>query len=609
MEYDEVDTAEDQASSVNRERTCKDIMLMIKLKMKWFLQEAEFKISFDDCMMSMTLFVLFADSFKVIFLPEKSDYSFIVANTICFFFFIFEFLANTWVQSRFSFKPGNIKISGYIFCFFWFCDIIAIISMFPDISWIANPLGMGDVANATSGNANYKRAGRIVRLIRLIRLIRLFKIYMERKKREKEQAVLQELVEKGEIDATDATKHKLLHDSRGTKVGGQLSAAIIQRVIILILVILIILPLLTFTEEDTSQVYASHLAHQTNIDYKNGVGGISCDSLKSIISSLLKNVYDLKGAKLLKVAMSVEGIPLPNCPSPTNDEYWIHNPGLIESLRPAAMVSYDMSKKIGGNDYRTQVTFNVQSSLAENAEYSIYMTIFIGAIMIGGATIFTNDAQEYVLSPIERMMNLVELISKDPLRPIEDLANLHGSQGQVKPGDYEMKLLENTIKKITDLLRVGFGEAGAGIIAHNLDVKGSSKGVNATLPGQRVYAIVGFCDIHHFEDVLAALAADVLPFVNSIANIVHSAVHTWKGQCNKNLGNAFVIVWRIENETKLSEFFESQGFIKKEKRSGSISERARSSSIDSNEATPIQEEEGTGTGMKKSSRFKEDSPN
>jgi len=591
MEYDEVDTAEDQVSSIYRERSCKDIAMMIKLKMKWFLQEAELKISFDDCMMAMTLFVLFADSFKVIFLPEKSDYSFIVANTICFFFFIFEFLANTWVQSRFSFKPGNIKISGYIFCFFWFCDIIAIISMVPDISWIANPLGMGDVANATSGNANYKRAGRIVRLIRLIRLIRLFKIYMERKKREKQDEALHELVAKGELDAADVTKHKLLHDSRGTKVGGQLSAAIIQRVIILILVILIILPLLTFTEEDTSQVFASQLVHQANIDYKNGVGGISCDSLNSIISSLLKNVYDLKGAKLLKVAMTVnDGDPLANCPSPTNDEYWIYNPGLIESLRPAAMVVYDMSRKYGNTRYNTEVIFNVQDSLAENAEYSIYMTLFIGFIMIGGATIFTNDAQEYVLTPIERMMNLVELISKDPLRPIEDLAHLHGSNEQVKPGDFEMKLLENTIKKITDLLRVGFGEAGAGIIAHNLDVKGSSKGLNATLPGQRVYAIVGFCDIHHFEDVLAALAADVLPFVNSIANIVHSAVHTWKGQCNKNLGNAFVIVWRIENETKLSEFFESQGFIKKEKRSGSISERARSSSIDSNEATPIQEE-------------------
>jgi hypothetical protein len=29
-------------------------------------------------------------------------------------------------------------------------------------------------------------------------------------------------------------------------------------------------------------------------------------------------------------------------------------------------------------------------------------------------------------------------------------------------------------------------------------------------------------------------------------------VHTWSGQCNKNLGNAFVIVWRIGDEHTLA---------------------------------------------------------
>jgi hypothetical protein len=29
-------------------------------------------------------------------------------------------------------------------------------------------------------------------------------------------------------------------------------------------------------------------------------------------------------------------------------------------------------------------------------------------------------------------------------------------------------------------------------------------------------------------------------------------VHAWSGQCNKNLGNAFVIVWRIGDESQLA---------------------------------------------------------
>lgn len=67
-----------------------------------------------------------------------------------------------------------------------------------------------------------------------------------------------------------------------------------------------------------------------------------------------------------------------------------------------------------------------------------------------------------------------------------------------------------------------------------------------------MYALVGFCDIHHFEDVNQRLAADVLTFVNTIAEIVHDRVHQWGGQCNKNLGNAFVIIWRIGDEESLS---------------------------------------------------------
>lgn len=39
--------------------------------------------------------------------------------------------------------------------------------------------------------------------------------------------------------------------------------------------------------------------------------------------------------------------------------------------------------------------------------------------------------------------------------------------------------------------------------------------------------------------------------MNTIAEIVHSQVHAWGGQCNKNLGQAFVIVWRIGDEETL----------------------------------------------------------
>jgi hypothetical protein len=43
-----------------------------------------------------------------------------------------------------------------------------------------------------------------------------------------------------------------------------------------------------------------------------------------------------------------------------------------------------------------------------------------------------------------------------------------------------------------------------------------------------------------------------MTFVNSDAKIVHDEVTRWGGTCNKNLGNAFLMVWRIGDEKSLS---------------------------------------------------------
>ena len=39
--------------------------------------------------------------------------------------------------------------------------------------------------------------------------------------------------------------------------------------------------------------------------------------------------------------------------------------------------------------------------------------------------------------------------------------------------------------------------------------------------GIRIYCIVGFCDIHRFDEVNQRMKIDVLQFVNTIAAIVH----------------------------------------------------------------------------------------
>lgn len=62
----------------------------------------------------------------------------------------------------------------------------------------------------------------------------------------------------------------------------------------------------------------------------------------------------------------------------------------------------------------------------------------------------------------------------------------------------ETVILEKTIVKIGALMAIGFGEAGSEIISKNMEKGGE---VNPMIPGRKIHAIFGFCDIHNFNAV------------------------------------------------------------------------------------------------------------
>lgn len=96
---------------------------------------------------------------------------------------------------------------------------------------------------------------------------------------------------------------------------------------------------------------------------------------------------------------------------------------------------------------------------------------------------------------------------------------------------------------------MGFGEAGSKIIGSNIGAGGD---VDPLLAGQKVQAIFGFCDIRNFTDSTEVLQTDVMLFVNQIAEITHSVVDKYGGSANKNIGDAFLLVWKFKNQ---DEFF------------------------------------------------------
>ena len=123
----------------------------------------------------------------------------------------------------------------------------------------------------------------------------------------------------------------------------------------------------------------------------------------------------------------------------------------------------------------------------------------------------------------------------------------------------ETAILEQAIQKIGHLLVLGFGEAGSSIIAQNIT---SGADLNPMMPGQKTYAIFGFCFIHEFAICTEVLQEDVITFVNQIAEITHTAVTKYGGSANKNLGDCFLVVWKFPNpeELKSAKNLETQNF-------------------------------------------------
>lgn len=224
-------------------------------------------------------------------------------------------------------------------------------------------------------------------------------------------------------------------------------------------------------------------------------------------------------------------------------------------------------------------------------------TVFICLLLGIGAMTFSKDANKLVLRPIERMIEKLDRIRSNPLeamrigdeehhreqvkaskkqhgpnqddgtssrevvsvvstvqqirnfrRPI--LSNLvarcrkRWSRHSQVPEPMETVVLEKTIIKIGSLLALGFGEAGAEIIGQNMH-GGDSAQLNAMIPGRKVDAIFGYCDIRNFTDATEVLQDTVMVFVNRIAGVVHSCTSEFFGNPNKNIGGAFLLVWRL----------------------------------------------------------------
>ena len=282
--------------------------------------------------------------------------------------------------------------------------------------------------------------------------------------------------------------------------------------------------------------------------------------------ALLHYTYQAEGNSSLfnKLATSYEN----NVQAGSGPVYWLVINGTVlrdgsnyKPLRPAEFEFAAVGNSFVHVDVRAGAIFGAWLNLLE--------VVFVLGILAFGSLVFSWDAQAYIIAPIERLVGLMQAMADDPLRAKALVASYEAVKGQEQ---FETTALFMLFGKLTSLLQLSFGEAsslsrarefapprslpclpaahpcpcllpsppqaGAAIIAENMRKSGGT--LQAMVPGRRVTAIFGFCDVRSFTETTELLQEEICEFINAIAEILHAEVALHGGSANKNIGDAFV---------------------------------------------------------------------
>jgi class 3 adenylate cyclase len=481
----------------------------------------------------LTILTLFLDDFRIWLMPLRYDYSVACIMLAIFSLFSMEFVLNCALRYN------------YLLQFFFWMDLFCLLSLICDIPWFFNPL-MG--LNSYNPNENQSaasninqtnhystvinRSSRIIRFVRLIRLVRIAKLF--------ELAAV--YTHKYVNPSTSSSGGAANPNNKPSQVGQHLSEQTTRKVVILVLLMLFSLPLLQPHESNSALQYSlrelSLLSDPSAFANNTSAASWNYASRVSEISFLM-NYY----GNVLYLNIT--------SPDPLM-QYTFIDPSLGD-YRPTEVRAVDYDN--------VEAFFSIRWDQQRRGLYNIIMTIVVLCLLIIGAILFNRNNHRMVIVPIERMMATIVALQQNPLAK----ASLHAENGAAGTNPFsadaagnnhmlrdpssETGMLERTLEKLTSLLQVGFGDAGSKMIQKCMQLNASGD-LDPLVDGTKMQAIFGFCDIRRFTDATECLKEDVMMYVNEIAAIVHGQVSNCDGNPNKNIGDAFLLVWRLPVETE-----------------------------------------------------------
>jgi class 3 adenylate cyclase len=585
-------TVQPQANGENVQRT--NSIVKVKLSLAELILSHKY---FTWTMTAWTVWALFGDDLRILMTSKPADSFFYVMAILALALFFFELSLNFYARKNWRFG------------FYFWLDFLATISLLPDIGWIWEPMSAAmfgteaqeqqDAIAAGKPARAGTKTGRVVRIVRLVRMVRMVKLYkmnggddedfkMQRLKKQTPSKVGEVLSEKitrkvimlvlvmilalplidglgdsynqfqdfglaslhsmasdlnchGNKGDTNTGNHFFVDETKlykpmvenyareagrlmNLKVHGQFNASTNQW--------------LTDLRWQSKETYDEITKKATA-----GEGRVAMvyDKQRSWLTKWLDYDYalimrdvawideNLRTAEIGKVSVSgcFNQFSKNGCAAEHEDKIFVADPATIGCVSTAY--------------------FNMKPEQQVAAGMNILKTLFVMAALVYGALGFSRDAELLVIGPIERMLDTVQLLAENPLANTADAGfnPLMDEEEQQKKQGYETALLEKTLKKVSSLMQVGFGAAGAEIIGGNMQ---SSDGkVDPMVDGVLITAVYGFCDIRKFTDTTECLQEEVMTYVNKLGDLVHGCTHSYFGMANKNVGDAFLLSWKICN--------------------------------------------------------------
>ena len=361
-------------------------------------------------------------------------------------------------------------------------------------------------------------------------------------------------------------------------------ASLHRKVVIGGLLLLTLAPFLDYAAEDTTWAFLfaalGSVAAQGNATALAG------------FAALLGNVTDLSVGRL-----EVNGVMYLDRPKSARcrpDEY-------VTFVTPAAAAADGAAAAPSSPALQARAVVDASALSRMWAWESILLTLAVLVVFWGLAASLRGDLDRLVFAPLDQMVRLVRRIARNPLAPIREAEADDGAEaagaggnggiggdggwdgggsasggahsstgggsrrGLGAPQGLETALLLQTIGKIGALMRIGLGAAGADIISRNLvlDAAPRPEGLDLRMAGKLVSAVFVFCDVRNFTDATECLQEEVMLFVNKIAAILHELTVRCGGAPNKNVGDAFLLIWKVavheENDEVDEEEEEDEG--------------------------------------------------